>query len=417
MKEKKQNIRTILTIIVFTLLMAYFINHASVLTGCFKRIISLILPFLIGCAIAFVLNIPMSSIERGLFKDENSKLYKYKRAISLIITCIIVVCFFAIIILVVAPEIGRTISKIQEKFPVFVENVKEWAGRYTEKYPEINKEIQNINPDFEKLSSLFIDNGGTIVSTAVNVFSSIIGTIVNIFVDFVFAVYILSQKERLGRQTKMVIYALFKESTADEMLVFGKIAHTTFSKFMTCQFREGFILGSMFIVVMPIIKLPYALTIGIVIAITALIPVFGAFIGLFIGILLILVDTPSKVIWFIITFFVLQNIENYLIYPRLVGGGIGLPPIWVLLAVLVGGDLMGVVGMFVFIPFVSVIYAYVKSIIIRRLKHKAIEVDEKNAPDDVVPLMEKRRRSLRHRKRRNEELSDIPVVRDTDKKE
>lgn len=411
MKEKRQNIRTALTIITFTVLLAYFVNHTYVIKNFFKGTISLIIPFLIGCAIAFILNIPMSGIEKKLFTNEKSKLYRFKRAISLVITYVITVAFIAAIILVIAPELGRTVSKLQEQFPTFVNNVKEWATKYTKKYPELDKEIRNFNPDIKKISGMLFDNGGTIISTTISLFSSIIGTLVNILVGFVFSVYILSQKERLGRQAKMIIYALFKESTADEMLVFGKIAHTTFAKFMTCQFREGFILGTMFAVTMTIIKLPYALTIGIVIGFTALIPIFGAFLGLFIGIFLILVDMPSKVVMFIITFFVLQNIENYLIYPKLVGGDIGLPPIWVLLAVLVGGDLMGVIGMFVFIPFISVIYAYVKSIINRRLTAKSIDVNDKQAPDEVVPLMESRRRSFSRKSRRAAEgLSNVPVV-------
>jgi len=141
--------------------------------------------------------------------------------------------------------------------------------------------------------------------------------------------------------------------------------------------------------------MPYPLTTGVLIAFTALIPIFGAFIGLFICGFLILVDTPSKLIWFIVLFFVIQFIENYFIYPKLVGGDIGLSAIWVLLAVLVGGDLMGVAGMLIFIPLVSVLYAYMRSIIYRKLKHKKINVDEKQVPDNVVPLMEGRRRLFR----------------------
>ena len=236
------------------------------------------------------------------------------------------------------------------------------------------------------------DGGTSLLSTTVSIFSSIISAVVNIFIGIIFSIYILSQKEKLGRQVKMLIYAIFKGSTADELMVFGKIANTTFSKFFTCQFREGIILGSMFVIAMSLFGFPFPLTVGVLMAFTALIPVFGAFIGLFIGAFLILVDSPGYVIWFIVMFFVMQAIENYLIYPRLVGGDIGLNAIWVLLAVLVGGDLMGVVGMLVFIPLVSVLYAYLRSLVQRKLKYKNINVDDKLVPDDVVPLMESRRR-------------------------
>lgn len=399
MKEKKQYVRMIMTIIAFTVFLVYFVNHTYVITDFLKGIISLTFPFIIGCGIAFVLNIPLRGIENGLFKDETKKIYKAKRAISIIITYALAFAFIALVITVVAPEVGDTVTKLKDKFPDFVDKVKNWANKYIEKYPELNKEIQNFDPDYSKIGSIFIDNSQNIISTTVGIFSSIISALINTLIGIVFSVYILAQKETLGRQTKMLCYALFKESTADEMMIFGKIAHKTFSSFFYCQFREGFILGSMFAITMFIIKLPYALTIGIVIAFTALIPIFGAFLGLFIGALLILVDSPSKVVVFIIMFFVIQNIENYLIYPRLVGGGIGLPPIWVLLAVIVGGDLMGIVGMFVFIPLVSVIYAYIRSIVYRKLKHKQIDVDDKVPPEDVLPLMENRRLALKRKKK------------------
>lgn len=407
MREKKQYVRMILAIITFTVLLVYFVNHTKVITGFFGGLMSLVFPFLIGCGIAFVLNIPLRGIESSLFKDETKKIYKAKRAISMVITYALAISVVALVITVVAPEVGNTVTKIKEKFPDFIERCKDWANKYVEKYPKLNEEIQNFDPDLNKIGNVFIDNSQTIISTTVGIFSSIVKTLINILVGIVFSVYILAHKEKLGRQTKMLCYAVFKERTADEMMIFGKIAHTTFAKFFTCQFREGFILGSMFVIAMLIIKLPYALTIGIIIAFTALIPVFGAFLGLFLGSLLILVDSPSKVIVFVILFFVLQNTENYLIYPKLVGGDIGLPPIWVLLAVIVGGDLMGIIGMFVFIPLVSVIYAYVRSLVYRKLDKRQIDVDSKIPPDDVVPLMEGRRR-LFSRKKKETVTGEVP---------
>ena len=169
-----------------------------------------------------------------------------------------------------------------------------------------------------------------------------------------------------------------------------------------CQFREGIILGGMFVIAMSLFGFPYPLTVGVLMAFTALIPVFGAFIGGFISAFLILVENPAYVIWFIVLFFALQFVENYFIYPKLVGGDIGLGAIWVLLAVLVGGDLMGVMGMFLFIPLVSVLYAYRRSLVIRKLKHKKIDIDDKEVSDDVVPLMESRRRMFTPRRNRQE---------------
>lgn len=408
-KEKKRIVRLILVIITFTVLLVYFVNHTKAIRGFVGRIISLLFPFVLGCGIAFIINIPMKSIENKLFKREDSRLYRYKRGISMMLAYLAALSVIFIVCFIVIPEVKDTVLDIYYKLPQAAENVKTFLLEKTEKYPDIKERIYNVNIDWEKyeekVTSFFASNGGNLVSVTVNIFSSIISAISNTFIALVFSLYILGSKEILARQLKMFIYAMFKEKSADEMMVLGRIANQTFSKFFASQFREGIILGTMFAVVMQIIRMPYALTIGVLIAFTALIPVFGAFIGLFIGCFLILVEAPKMVIWFIVLFFVLQFIENNFIYPRLVGGDVGLSPIWVLLAVLAGGDLMGIVGMFVFIPLVSVIYSYVRSIIYRSLKAKSIDIDAKVVADDVVPLMEQRRRMFRRRPRNNVAVS------------
>ena len=397
MKEKKRAIRLILGIIVFTVLFIYLINHISMVGTFFSTLLSLLFPFILGCGIAFVINIPMRNIEQKLFKNEQGKLYRLKRPISIIITYLLALLVVGLVIFVVVPEVADTINSVKDALPGFVEKAKAWALQYTEKYPEVTKQIMSIEPQWEEIGNLFKDKGSTILTTTVSIFSSVISGVVNTLIGIVFSFYILAQKEKLGKQVKMVCYALFKESVADEMMVFGKIANTTFSKFFSCQFREGIILGSMFLVAMTIFRFPYPLTIGVLIAFTALIPVFGAFFGLFIGAFLILVESPKYLLGFIILFFVLQFIENYFIYPKLVGGDIGLSAIWVLLAVTVGGDLMGVVGMLIFIPLVSVFYAYGRSIILRKLKKKNINVDDKQVPENAIPLFESRRRLFQPR--------------------
>ena len=392
MRERKQNIRTILAIITFTLLLAYLINHTGVILGVINKLIALLFPFLIGCGMAFVINIPMRGIENKFFKNPNSKLYKARRPISMVASYVLFLLVIVLVIFVVVPEVADTLLVIRDKFPAFVSNAKSFLIKYTEKFPEITETIMNVELDWDKITGVIFNSSSSIIESTVSLFSSFISAVVNVIVGIVFSAYILSQKEKLSKQVKMFIYAMYKESTADELMVFGKIANTTFSKFFTCQFREGIILGTMIGVTMAVIGMPYPLTTGVLIAFTALIPIFGAFIGLAICGFLILVDTPSMLIGFVILFFVIQFIENYFIYPKLVGGDIGLSAIWVLLAVLVGGDLMGVVGMLIFIPLVSVFYSYMRSIIYRKLKKKNIDVDKKQVPDNVMPLMEGRRR-------------------------
>ena len=397
MKERKQAIKTVLAIIVFTILSIYLVYHAYVISNIFSRILSILFPFILGCAIAFVINIPMRGIENLLFKDPSKKIYKAKRPISMLLAYVFIVLIIVLVLFEIIPEMSDTFTVLKEKVPEFVDKTKKWLLKYVEKFPEIKQQITDFEIDLDAIGNMFKNNGSTILSTTVSIFSSIISVVTNVVIGFVFSLYILSNKELLGRQVKMVVYALCKENVADELLVFSKIANTTFSKFFACQFREAIIIGCMFLLTMSVIGMPSAVTIGVLIGFTALIPVFGAFIGLFISCFMLFVIAPKYVIWFVIMFFVLQFIENNFIYPKLVGGDVGLSPIWVLLAVIVGGDLMGVVGMFIFIPLISVFYAYFRSIIYRRLRKKKVNVEEKEAPADVVPLMESRRRLFQRR--------------------
>lgn len=195
----------------------------------------------------------------------------------------------------------------------------------------------------------------------------------NFGVGFVFAIYVLLQKEKLASQCKQLCYAVLKEEKADEVVRVGKLADRIFSSFLSGQVVEAIILGTMFFIAMSIFKFPYAMLVGVLIAVTALIPIFGAFIGLGIGAFLILMVDPMQALWFVVMFFVLQQIEGNLIYPNVVGNSIGLPGIWVLIAVSTGGSMFGVKGMLLFIPMFSLIYTLVREYVKKRLIEKGVE--------------------------------------------
>ena len=193
------------------------------------------------------------------------------------------------------------------------------------------------------------------------------------FVSFCFAVYILTQKERLGTQARMLLYAFAPRPRADRVVEVAGLAHRTFSKFISGQCTEAVILGSLFAVAMTLCRMPYVLLISVLIAFTALIPIFGAFIGCGVGAFLILVDDPIQALWFVVLFLCLQQIEGNLIYPHVVGSSVGLPSIWVLAAVTVGGSLMGIAGMLVMIPLASVCYSLLRATTHARLRSRGID--------------------------------------------
>jgi predicted PurR-regulated permease PerM len=278
------------------------------------------------------------------------------------------------------PEISATINTIGDKFPDSMNSIKNWAIKITADYPEIVNKITNIDIDWENATADIIDiirNGsGSLLSSTFSFATSVVSGVIDFVVGLFFAIYILAQKENLERQSKGLAYAILKEKTADRIIKTCAMADQTFSNFITGQCLEACILGFMFFVSMHILSIPFALTISVTIAVTALIPVFGSFVGCAVGAFLILVDDPKKVIVFLILFVVLQQIEGNLIYPHVVGGSVGLPSIWVLVAVSLGGSLMGILGMLVFVPLFSVIYALVKEFVIVRLKEKHISRDK-----------------------------------------
>ena len=213
---------------------------------------------------------------------------------------------------------------------------------------------------------------GNVMNTTILAVGSIVSSITTFFIAFSFACYILFQKEKLRIQVRKVFFAFLPKEKAEASLRICSLTYRTFANFLTGQCLEAVILGSMFLLVLSILKMPYALLIGILIAFTALIPIFGAFIGCATAAFLIFMVSPKQAVLFILVFLVLQQLEGNLIYPHVVGGSVGLPSIWVLAAVTIGGNLMGIVGMLVFIPLTSVLYTLFREYVYLRLKKRHI---------------------------------------------
>lgn len=226
----------------------------------------------------------------------------------------------------------------------------------------------------QSVIAFFKSGVGNVFDSTISVATSIVGAVTTFAIAFVFACYILLQKEKLHVQVKKILFAYLPEKRANNVLGICSLTYKTFSNFLTGQCVEACILGTMFFITMSIIRLPYALLVGVLIAFTALIPIFGAFIGCAVSAFLILMVDPWKALIFVIMFLVLQQLEGNLIYPKVVGNSVGLPSIWVLAAVSIGGSLMGVVGMLIFIPLLSVVYAIFRGDVYRRLEKKGIEV-------------------------------------------
>lgn len=374
MNLTKKNIKKICGIILFTVLVfAAAINYKSVF-GVFRWMWGIIFTFVLGGIIAFILNIPMRSIERILFKSTSDRRKKYARPLSLIITLILVIAVIAGVVLIVVPQIGSTIKELTKTAEAFFPKIQSEAMQIFQSNQQIRDWIQNLsfntNKIFDAVISFLQNGAGDMLSGTFSAAKAVVSGIAAFFIALIFACYVLTGKEKLARQCDMLIKAAFPEKAVFKIEYVAKLCSDTFSSFIAGQCLEALILGTMFFIVMSVIRLPYPLLIGVLVAFTALIPIFGAFIGCAVGAFLIVMVSPMKALIFIITFLVLQQVEGNFIYPKVVGGSIGLPPIWVLAAVTIGSSLMGVAGMLIFIPLTSVIYTLIREWTYKRLEMK-----------------------------------------------
>jgi predicted PurR-regulated permease PerM len=387
MDLSKANIKKILGIITFAIVLYAVMLNLKTVASVLGYVVSLLKPFIVGLCIAFILNVIMRQIEDYLKKrleqfnntETTSKFEKWIRPISLLSSIAIVVAMVWILLFLIIPEFKNTFEIVSEEFPGFMKKFQQWIGVILASLPfEINS-IAFSDLNWEKIGqwiSQFLSRGSSaLFNTTIGITSSIFSAVLNFVLGLVFAIYVLLQKEKLAQQFKKLFYAYLPEDVVVEILDVAKLSNGIFSSFVTGQFLEAVIIGVLCFIGMLILRLPYALVVSALVGFTALIPVFGAFIGTIVGVFLILMVSPIKALWFVIFFLVLQQLEGNLIYPKVVGGSIGLPSIWVLVAVTLGGSAYGVLGMLLGVPLSSVLYSLLRKSVHKRLAKKEIEPD------------------------------------------
>ena len=386
MNLNKENLKKIRGLIVFTVILLIALWNYSLILDVLGQGVGIVYPFLLGGAIAFVINVPMSFFEEKLFQNQMMKNKKVAqrlaRPISLIITLIVVVSVIGLVVFGVLPKLGDTFISIGKGIQSFMPKAQSWAEEIFHNNKEIKEWLDSLTLDWDKIINevvkFFTSGASSVLGSTFVVARRIASGITTFVIAFVFACYILLQKEKLNIQIRKVMYAYMKEDLVKKVLDVCSLSYRTFSNFLTGQCLEAVILGTMFVICMGILQMLYAMLIGVLIAFTALIPIFGAFIGCVVGAFLILTVAPMKALVFVIMFLILQQIEGNLIYPRVVGSSVGLPSIWVLAAVSIGASLMGIVGMLVFIPIVSVLYALLRGDVYEHLEKKGIAVDRES---------------------------------------
>ena len=385
--EKTKNYFLLIT---YAIVLAYVFLNLDTVWNVVVTIIDLIKPFIIGICIAFVLNIPMKFFEEKVVGKLTKEKSKLKRPLSLIITIVVLVGLIIGLMTFVIPQLAESCSTLVKNVPEYVDSLEKFMNKNINSKELLSSDV--IEEVYNKILSMgqniikiIGQVAGTIVSHALDITVGVTSTIINIVMAFIVSIYILLSKEKLSNQIKKILYAYMKKENVIKFLKVSKIANIKFTNFVRSQVIEACILGVLCFIGMTICSMPYALLISTIIGVTALVPIFGAFVGAILSAFIVLMVSPIKVILFAVIFVVIQQIEGNLIYPFVVGNSIGLSALWVLFAITVGGNAFGVVGMLIGVPLFGVLYTLISITTNKRLEKRNINIEEieKEIQDEV----------------------------------
>lgn len=372
MKDKTR--KDIIIIISYIALVIFALVNFSKIFTFLGKVISIFSPFLLGIILAFVLNVLNNFIEKKIFgKIKPSKIWnKIKRPLCITLSLILVFLTIFFVMNLLIPQLKNSASLFTDTLPAYKEDIIGILNKFDIDESTVNKVGEYLDNFGKVITDYIKGNSKDVITVTTEVATSVVNIISKGIITLVFAIYMIAQKETLSRQINKVMKAYLKPKTINKINTVGTLANKTFSNFVTGQCLEALIFGSLVSVGMLIFRFPYASTIGVLLGFTALIPIFGAFIGTAIGFILIMMVSPVKAILFVVFIIVLQQIEGNLIYPRVVGKSIGLPGMWVLLSVTVGGSIGGILGMLIATPLCSLLYALFTKMVNDRLKSNKI---------------------------------------------
>lgn len=384
MKLDKKTFKMILSLAMLVMLFAWFIGNIELVFSFLGRVFSILKPIFLGLVIAFLVNImlrPMEKLWTKLrSKKKADKPSKLMRQVCIVLSLLIVFGVIFAISFIVIPQFTDTVMSFIEKIPEYSDKIMLW-------WDELSVFLENwavelpglqLNPEetVTNITSFIAERGHTVIDSTLGFTANLVSTIANFGIAIVFSIYILGQKESFGTWSKKFLAAMFSAESVNTIRSFFSLVNRTFTSFVTGQLTEAVILGSLCFVGMAILNMPFAPVISVLVGFMSLIPIFGAWIATGIGVFLILLDTPIKAFWFIVFILVLQQFEGNLIYPKVVGKSVGLPALFVLLAVTVGGSAFGILGILVSVPTFSVLYTLITNAVDNRLKEKGIsEID------------------------------------------
>lgn len=366
-------------VIFASILFFVILSNLGIVLGAVKNVTDVFMPLTLGLAIAFIVNMPLKFFELKLFGKltrKDGKIWrKIKRPICLILSFAVILSVIIVLLSFVIPEFIKTCEKFFVALPAAMTNITATVSGWLDAL-HLSANIGPINIDWSSISSwalnLIDKNQEVITSGALGFVTGLFTSLINIILAVVFSVYILASKEALGRLMKSFIYSIMRRERAKKLISLVVLSNKAFSGFISGQCIEVLLIGILCFIGMLIFKMPYAIMVSCIIAFTAFIPVFGPFIGTAIGAFLILIESPIKALWFVVFIIILQQLESNIIYPKIMGKHVGLPGIWVLISVTIGGGLFGIIGIITSVPICSVLYTLFDRWIKRRLEERNI---------------------------------------------
>ena len=347
--------------IILLALLILCIKYSDSILGFAGFLWSLVTPLILGCVIAYILNILVTRIESlPCFTRKGTLLRKVRRPVSILGSLAVILAIGVLVILIVIPQLIQAIGVIAKEIPTVVSEINVWLSSFDKDWPQLQKFLESLNvnwPQILQKAASYLTNGlSSVFSSTMYIVSTISSIAVTAVVALIFSIYILSGREKLFCQFQTLASTYLNEKFYKGMCVVLKTAHDTFTKFIIGQCTEAVILGTLCTIGMLLFRFPYATMVGTLIGATALLPVVGAYLGAGVGAFMIFTIDPLKALGFLIFIAILQQLEGNLIYPRVVGSSVGLPGIWVLAAVTVGGGLGGIIGMLLAVPVTATLY-------------------------------------------------------------
>ncbi len=383
MKFDRKNVRTILLIIAFAVLLYTAAQNLASVYGAVRTVWRVFGVVITGLAMAFVLNVPLKLFENrvfyGMSEDRRPLVRKLRRPVSLVFALVVSLGLIGILIAVVLPQLTATVAEVAARLPEYISSAVNWLNDFLAGFGIEIESLKNFTVDWEKVFSELTTylkegsanfDGSSVVDTVTGVGTSVVSTVMNTFLGLVVAVYILAQKERIGRFTRRCIDAFLPQKAASGLARIASMASETFSNFVAGQLADSCILGILCYICMRIFRFPYPEVISVVIGVTSLVPMVGSFIGEVIGALLILIVSPLKALLFVVMVLAIQQVDGAFIYPRIVGRSVGLPGVAVFCAVIVGGNVAGVIGAMIGVPVCALIYALLREAVDARLRRR-----------------------------------------------